>query len=116
MRWTDNGPFPITALMANEVEGQPWPVLVTQGNVHYFSGGTEDDDLRCIPIYAENTANAGDTGGVEYDRIEPEVAAACRAVAEVLRQQIAYEQNYEAVENEVVIPEFDAETGMDVAS
>ena len=92
--WDDGGPLPVRALMDHEVEGQPWPVLVLQGNVHYLEGGTDEEHLRCLPIYRGHVCNSSDAGGVDYDMIEPELGDICRAVIEVLRCQAIYEEVY----------------------
>ena len=99
MSWGDNG-VSVVDLLSGTVEGQPWPVAVQQGHLHYFEGGTEDDNLVCIPLNNNGTVNTGpgEAGVVEFYSIDPEVAEVCRRVADLLRSlieadRISCEQN-----------------------
>lgn len=91
MSWNDAKKLNVTDAMDNKIEGQPWPVVVTQGNLHYLSGGTDDDNLRCIPLNADNTFDPTDVVLVDHSAIEVELSRCCRSIAALLRNQIAYE-------------------------
>lgn len=108
--WATADRLAVTALLNDEVDGQPWPVLMTQGNLHYFANGTDDECLRCIPVeWRGDHIDPADTGGVDYDYIEPELADCCRAIAGLLRAQIAFDPDAAR------IPDFDREKGRDLS-
>ena len=88
IKWTDKK-VPITALLDGTVKGQPWPVSVTQGNLHFFDGGTEDDNLFCIPVNGDDTVCPADSGGVDFYCLDTEIVTVCRTVAALLRALIA---------------------------
>ena len=90
-RWGDKR-IPVTDLMDGSVPGQPWPVVVTMGNLDFFRGGTDDDDLCCCPLNNDNTVDTDDVGVVDFWAIDPEVADACRKVADLLRAEIEVER------------------------
>lgn len=117
--WVTAETVSVSAVTNREVEGQPWPVVVANGNLHFFSGGTDDADLRCIPLNADDTLSPADTGAVDFDCIEVELADCCRSIAALIRSQIALETmeaERDGIAPTVQIPQFDSEIERDVAT